>query len=90
MSRSPALPLGIVLLALLVYSGSLAWQLVSENARLTAARANQETLVQNSQKVRASLDTLASETARLAAQGNPGAKLLVDELRKRGITINPR
>jgi hypothetical protein len=31
---------------------------------------------------------LASDTARLAEQGNRNAKLVVDELRKRGVTIN--
>ena len=87
--RSAALPLGIVILALLVWSVSVTWTLASDNARLQQARANQEQMVQNSQKLRGSLDTLATETAKLAAQGNPGAKLLIDELAKRGITIKP-
>ncbi len=90
MNRSPALPLAILAAAFLVWAGAVIWNLASESSRLAAARANQENLVQNSQKLRASLDTLASETAKLAAQGNAGARLLVDELRKRGITINPK
>jgi hypothetical protein len=45
--------------------------------------------VDNAGKLRASLDALAVDTQRLAEAGNPSAKLLVDELRKRGITINP-
>ena len=88
-SRSPAVPLGILAVAMLVWAASIAWNLVSEQSRLEQARASQETLVQNSQKLRASLEVLASETAKLAAQGNPGARLLIDELRKRGVTINP-
>ena len=87
--RSPALPLGILAAAMLVWAASIAWNLVDERSRLEQARASQETLVQNSQKLRASLDALASETAKLAAQGNPSARLLIDELRKRGVTINP-
>ena len=87
-SRSPAVPLGILAVAMLVWAASIAWNLVSEQSRLEQARASQETLVQNSQKLRASLEVLASETAKLAAQGNPGARLLIDELRKRGVTIN--
>jgi hypothetical protein len=87
--RSPAIPLGILAVALLVWTASVTWNLASENTRLQAAKASQETLVQNSQKLRASLDTLASETAKLAAEGNPSARLLVDELRKRGVTIKP-
>jgi hypothetical protein len=89
MERSPALPLGILALAMFTWSGAVALNQMAESSRLKEVRTNQETLVQNSQKLRASLDALASETAKLAAQGNPNAKLLVDELAKRGITINP-
>jgi hypothetical protein len=35
------------------------------------------------------LDTVARETAQLADGGNQNAKRIVDELRKRGVTINP-
>ena len=38
----------------------------------------------------ASLDGLAAATQRLADRGNPNAALLVMELSKRGITINPQ
>jgi hypothetical protein len=39
--------------------------------------------------LRTSLDSLARETALLAEKGNPGAKLIVGELARRGVTINP-
>ena len=39
--------------------------------------------------VRALLDAVATRTLKLADQGNPSARLIVDELRKRGVTINP-
>ena len=87
--RSPAIPLGILAAAMFVWAGAVALNQMAETSRLKEVRANQEALVQNSQKLRASLDALASETAKLAAQGNPNAKMLVDELAKRGITINP-
>lgn len=89
MTRSPALPLAILSLALLAWFSFQTWRLAGENVRLTALNASQETLLQSSQKLRASLDALASETAKLAEQGNPNARLLVEELRKRGVTINP-
>jgi hypothetical protein len=89
MERSPAIPLGILALAMLVWVAAVAWNQAAESSRLKEVWTNQETLVQNSQKLRNSLDALASETAKLAAQGNPNAKLLIDELAKRGITINP-
>ena len=34
------------------------------------------------------LDTLAADTQRLADSGNPNARALVDELKKRGVTIS--
>ena len=64
-------------------------QLVAERTAQHKAIGDQEQVVQNATKMRAQLDALAAETQRLADQGNPNAKLLVEELRKRGITINP-
>ena len=37
---------------------------------------------------RASLDALAVGTARLAADGNASARAVIEELRKRGVTVN--
>ena len=45
--------------------------------------------MENSKKLRDQLDGLARETQLLANKGNAGARLIVDELKKRGITINP-
>jgi hypothetical protein len=46
--------------------------------------------VQQAQRVRQTLDALASETKKLADAGNPNAKIVIDELAKRGITVNPQ
>ena len=40
-------------------------------------------------KLRASLDEVATATAKLSASGNSNARVIVDQLRSRGITINP-
>jgi hypothetical protein len=45
--------------------------------------------VQQAEKVRSTLDRLALETQKLADAGNPSARIVVDELRRRGVTINP-
>ena len=45
--------------------------------------------MENAKKLREGLDTLAKQTQLLANKGNTSAKLIVDELKKRGITINP-
>ena len=86
--RTPFVPLGLLALAVLVWVGFQAVQLTLERQRLAAVLANQDSLVLNSQKLRANLDSLATETAKLAEQGNPNARLLVDQLRQRGVTIN--
>jgi hypothetical protein len=83
------LPLLIALLALIGWFSFQAVQLFEERGALAASHEAQEPLMQNSSKLRASLDAMARETARLAKQGNANARLLVDELQKRGVTINP-
>ena len=75
-------------LAVLGWFGFQATQLVKERDALQTAYASQQQTVDNSAKLRASLDAIAADTQRLADGGNANAKLLVDELRKRGITIS--
>ena len=65
------------------------YQLSNEGQQLTLLRAGQDPQVEAAGKVRASLDTVATATARLADGGNVNARILVMELRKRGVTINP-
>jgi len=52
-------------------------------------KANQEKPFQDSVKARAQIDAITADTARLAAQGNASAQLIVAELQKRGIKIDP-
>ena len=83
-------PLLLFGLSLLFVLGWQSWLLASERDALNTAHANQQQTVDNAGKLRASLDTLAADTQRLANGGNASAALLVAELRKRGVTINPR
>lgn len=83
------LPLLLLTLGLVGWFGFQAFQLVKERSLLKQVQASQETQVQQSTKLRSALDALATDTARLAERGNANAKLLVDELGKRNITINP-
>jgi hypothetical protein len=83
------LPLLLLSVALAGWFGFQTVQLVKERSLLNQAQASQEVQVQQSIKVRSALDALARDTAQLAERGNANAKLLVEELRKRDITINP-
>ena len=84
---SPFLPMLLGGLALFGWLAFQTYQLLNERRGLQAGYASQQQTVDNASKLRASLDALAADTQRLADGGNPNAKLL-DELRKRGITIN--
>jgi hypothetical protein len=86
---SPFAPMLILLLGMVAWSGFQLQHLMTEADALAAARAGQETQVQQAQKVRQALDAVANETRKLADAGNANARTVVDELRKRGVTINP-
>jgi hypothetical protein len=87
-ARSAFVPL---LLGLLAISGSLsfqAWVQEQDRQQLQLARGALQPTVEQATKLRQSLDRLANDTQALADAGNGNARVLVDELRKRGVTIN--
>ena len=79
-----------VLLFGLAVLGWQTWVLATERSALNTACEGEQQTVDNAGKLRASLDALAADTQRLADRGNANAALLVTELKKRGITINPQ
>lgn len=84
-----SLPLLLVIVALVVWSAFQTVQLVKERQNIQTAQGNQEQVVANAKKMRAQLDALAAGTKRLADQGNANAQLIVQQLAKNGISINP-
>lgn len=87
---SPFLPLLVFFLAWLGWAGFQAYQLRAESKTLATLKANQEGPLQQAQQVRQRLDALATETQKLAEAGNANAKTVIEELRKRGITVKPQ
>jgi hypothetical protein len=79
----------LLTVSLLVWTGFQTFQLVRERGALQRLRAGQEAPMQQGAKVRAQLDSIAKRTLELAQQGNAGAATIVEELAKRGVTINP-
>jgi hypothetical protein len=79
----------ITLLALLLWFGFQSVQLWYERGNLSAVKASQETAIQESEKIRLQFQGLMTKTSELANQGHAGAKLIVDELQKRGIGVAP-
>lgn len=87
--HSAFVPLLLGGLALLLMLGWQTVLLAGERSALQAAHAGQQQTVDNAGTLRTQLDALAADTQRLAEAGNPNAAILVAELKKRGITINP-
>lgn len=85
----PFIPAAIVLLALLSWTCFQTVQLVLDRNSLSKVISGQAEKMEQSNKVRAALQSLGTRTARLAQGGNANATLIIEELRKRGITINP-
>ncbi len=79
----------ITLVALLLWFGFQSVQLWRERSNLSAVKANQESAVQESEKIRLQFQGLMTKTSELANQGHVGAKLIIDELQKRGIGVPP-
>jgi len=89
MHYGPFAPLLLGLITLVLWFGFQTTQLLKERENITTARTNQTTTYSNAQNMRAQLDALAAETAKLAQAGNPNAALIVNALKQRGITIDP-
>jgi hypothetical protein len=86
---SPFIPILILALAFVGWSGFQTTQLVQEKGVLATLKVTQDKQTEDSKKLRESLENLAKGTLALSNQGNPNARLIVDELRRRGITISP-
>ena len=85
----PFAPLLIGLATLALWFGFQTTQLLKERENLATLRTNQTTIYGNAQKMRAQLDAIAAEVAKLAQAGNPNAAQLVNALKAKGITIDP-
>ena len=77
----------ITLVALLLWFGFQSLQLWRERGNLGAVKANQETVIQESENIRLQFQSLVEKTSEVANQGHAGARMIIDELHKRGIGV---
>ena len=87
-TRSAFVPVLLTALALSIW---LAFQMVQfgrEQHQLDLATTSLLPQEQASTQLRAFLDEVAAATGKLAAQGNASARVIVEQLRSRGVTIN--
>ena len=82
-------PLLLLALAMVGWLAFQSMQLLREREQLTAIESSLQPQEQNAAKLRGSLDAVGTATAKLAAAGNANARVIVEELRRRGVTINP-
>jgi hypothetical protein len=87
--REANLPLTILLIALVLWFGFQTLQLATERVNLGEARGHQEAAMQEAQKLRTQFESLISKTSELANKGHAGAKLVMEELQKRGMAAQP-
>lgn len=81
-------PLLLGLLAVVGWIGFQAWVLEQDRRQLQETRDGLQPTLERAARMRQSLDLLAADTQRLAEAGHAPARALVDELARRGITID--
>ena len=83
------LPLVFVLLSIFLLVVFQTYQSLRDRSSLSELRSAQETTVQEGVKVRQQLETLARETAKLAADGDAGAREVADLMQRQGVKLTP-
>lgn len=86
--RSAFVPILLTALSVTAWFGFQTVQLVREQQQLEAAKVSLAPQELAATKLRTALDQVATATAKLAAEGNVNARLIVEQLRSRGVTIN--
>jgi len=84
------LPFILTLAALLIYFGFQTVQLLGERSNMILVKSNQDAAIQEAQKVQAQFKNLVDKTSELADQGHAGAKMVMEELLKRGVSSAPQ
>jgi hypothetical protein len=87
-TTSAFLPVLLLAMTALFWNSFQCLQLVTERGNLQTVISEQTPQMEQSRKVREALESLSARTARLAKGGNANATIVVEELRKRGITID--
>ena len=82
------LPVILVAVSLFVLMAFETFQAVHDRGALADLRRSQEPTVQEAIKLRQQLETLAGRTAQLAAEGDEGAKTVVDQMKRQGVNLS--
>ena len=81
------LPLIITLSSLVIWFGFQAFQQLRERSNLTFMKANQESALQESQKVQTQFQSILTKLSELANKGHAGARLVMEQLQRQGLSV---
>ena len=79
----------LMTIAMVTWFAFQTYQLVRERGVLQSVKVAQEPTIEQAGKLRTQLELISTKTLELAQQGNAGASLIVEELARRGVRINP-
>ena len=86
----PVLPLILIFVALTIYFGFQTLQYLFERNNLIMVKSSQEAAIQEAQKIQGQFKALVGKTGELASKGHAGAKMVMEELLKRGVGSAPQ
>jgi Tfp pilus assembly protein PilO len=81
------LPIILVVVAFFVLMAFETGYAIHDRQALADQQRSQEPVVQEGLKLRQQLETLAGKTAQLAAEGDEGAKTVVDQMKRQGVNL---
>ena len=84
------LPIVIVVASFFVLMAFETGYTIHDRDALAEQQRLQEPAVQEAIKLRQKLEALAGKTAQLATDGDDGAKAVVDQMKRQGITMTPQ
>jgi hypothetical protein len=82
------LPIALVVLSFFVLMAFETGYAIHDRDALAEQKRLQEPTVQEAVKLRQKLEVLAGRTAQLAADGDEGAKAIVDQMKRQGVTLS--
>jgi hypothetical protein len=83
------LPVLLVVVSFFVLMAFETGYAIHDRGALADQKRSQEPVVQEALKLRQQLETLASKTAKLAADGDEGAKAVMEQMKRQGIALTP-
>ena len=83
------LPVLLVVVSFFVLMAFETSYAIHDRSALADQERSQEPVLQEALKLRQQLETLAGKTAKLAADGDEGAKAVVEQMKRQGINLAP-